>query len=209
MGPTKEAFKEFIKRNGNKYPYNDIRCTRRALYPKWILMKAPNAGVLFRPLGYYLVPAKAFSNPVVQDIIVSKDGLPLPSNYCAVAEVVEWWGRLVNPRWSQNVLVLFEQLLREGANLTTKELYYECIVLLAESKLANSFGYCGSTFDILQSWQDYFDYLYSHKTNDFFSLCKETIFFIESRINANTNSTPIDNQVMPVAVSPEPAVSLY
>jgi hypothetical protein len=181
---TNEGFKQFMANNGHLFPYYDIRCTRNSIFPKWLLLKT-NQNSLFRNDGWYLVPTSALRNDIVREIVVAKQGLPIPDQWDDIANCMEHWGRAIDSEWQQKVLAHLASYLVEHDAFDWKQVYYECISMLIEKKLHAVFVHYEVMSAAMMSFSNYF-YDRCNRVDSFFCLAVACIKYADNLIMWNT-----------------------
>jgi hypothetical protein len=209
---NKAIFDTFVKDNGDAFPYSDAKRTRSSFLTKWLLLKSKCASnVLFRPSNVYVMRSSCFTNRHLQDTIVSGNGIPLPPDFCDVIDCMEYWGRMICPRWEQDVLSLMWDVLRPrglvGVEIKRSDLFYDCIMLLLERKLG-AYPFINKVA-VLQEWQNFFYEVLMLTTSDYFKCATESIWFVEARINnwiQVLQTPPMMQVVVPDTVESEDSV---
>jgi hypothetical protein len=196
---SKAQFKAFVKANGERFPFNDIKRTRTSFITRWILVRSHGASeVRYRPSNVFGVRTSCFTNAHLQSTIVSGNGIPVPPDFCDVLDCMEFWGRAVCARWEQDVISMFWDYLRpRGLDITIGrgDLFYDCIMLLMERKLNNYVFYHIEKVQILQQWQAFYGQRFV-TTKNYFELATESIWFVEDLINTWIQiQTPMINVV--------------
>lgn len=187
---SKVAFTEFMAENGSKYPHNEIRRTRGGLYPRWLLLEADGDVSLFRPRGYFLLRTSCISNSLMQQIIVHKEGMPLPNDCNEVADVMEYWGLGVSGRWQQNVLHMMHELLTAGDAMETRHFFCQCIVMIVERRVREAFNNDNSVVtDVVESFQIHFCDLCHTQTRDFYDLALAAFSFVNAIVDMEQRIT--------------------
>ena len=183
---------QFLDDKGHLWPYNSIRRTRSGLHPKWMLIHQKNHGVCFRPNGFFVCPAGNLPTTAVQNIIISESGYPLPPVYCEVAEVVEHWGRGINPRWEQKVLEWFYQDLRHGCPEEKCDLFHGAIHLLIDA-MNETRAEILQPYFLSEEWNQFFEvaYLTDH---DFYSLAVKSVQFCDGLFEERRNELSFARQ---------------
>lgn len=152
------------------YPCNEIRRTRGGLCPRWLSLEASNDVSLFRPRGYFLVRTSCISNALMQEIIVKKEGLPLPHDHNEVADVMEHWGHGVSGRWLMEVLCMMHESLRNGDYIDRREFCCCSIVIIVEWQVRQAFNDNSVVAEVMDNFQLHFCDLCRTETRDFHKL---------------------------------------
>ena len=116
----------------------------------------------------------------MQSIIQSQTGYPLPQNFSEMADSLEWWGRVVDCHWQQNVLGLMYLCLKEVTFVGRKKLFDFSIGMLVDMKIEER-SPCDIPLLLKEDWLDYFNT--SLNNASFFTCTMRTIQYIDKRIN--------------------------
>lgn len=202
---SKAAFALFMAENGSEYPHNDVRQTRRGLYPRWLLLEAEQDVSLFHPRGYFLLRTSCLSNDLMQHIIVNKEGIPLPDDYNEVADVMECWGISISGLWQQNALHMMHEFLTHGEQMDTPHLHYQCVVLIVERRLRELFHDNSVVTDVIESFQLHFYRQCREQTHDFYHLALDSLSFLNIvlDVEGRPNQSNQPNVIPAVVVSEE------
>jgi hypothetical protein len=185
MRISQAEYHAFMAEKGKMYPYNHVRQTRNGIYPKWIIVKSREPHSLFRRNGFHLLPSACLSNEVIKQVVVTEQGVPLPTEYDNVAHTMEYWGAIVNGIWYQEVLSMMYSFLSEGEELDEQYLYYDVVYLLFKMKVdALLLPYdvlCAAT----DAFESNFNRWYKSVTKDFWQLVTMTIQYADNLISLN------------------------
>ena len=126
------GFKEFYERVKRQFPYNDLKVTRSRFHTKWLLMTCKtDPSILFYHAKYYPLLCSTCNAEVVQHLIVTEQGLPLPPVFCHVIDCMFHWGRSISWTWYCKTLELINFYLTqsdiEGCDLKPTYLYLDII----------------------------------------------------------------------------------
>ena len=175
-----------MQQNKDAFPYCDVRKTRGSFHTKWILMSCRNNGILFRPTGVFLLRTGCLPLHVIQDIIVTKAGLPLPPDYSDVADCMEWWGASIRDQWRQKVLEFFYSSLsqKNPPGLSRSEVFGACIFQWVDCSVRDDLEpWVQNTIKL--EWKCYYSSR-CHIGQDFFFLAVDSMHFVKSRIDQYT-----------------------
>ena len=204
MTVSKAVFSAFLEANRSVFPYKDIRCTRTAYHPKWILFLSPCfTGSLNRPRNYFLLHVSCVSKSEVQQLIVSKAAYPLPSDYDEVIDVIDWWGRSLSGRWQQEVLTLVHRSLSTNKSMTRYCLMRESLELLL---IALMDGYSVNNHEarasLLAAFQSCFQIMYEMTSGEYIfrELAVKTIHFFNTNITHHYNNSTEPATTLPTRV---------
>ena len=114
-----KAFKTFLDQHGGNYPYCDVRQTRTAFHTEWLLLTDSSLGSTVEGYNpdcdlpeHYVLRTSTLPQETVQEIIIRRNGLPLPPDLCEViCFMMSFWGQCQPVRWKERILSMFHQLL--------------------------------------------------------------------------------------------------
>ena len=110
-------------------------------------------GSLFRPRNLFVVPSSCMRKDHVQELIFSKEAVPLPLDYDDIMDVMEWWGRSVSGTWQQSAMKLLFDSITTNHSMSWKDAIYESLVLLLEEKPRHHGAGYAATVLFLQEFQ--------------------------------------------------------
>ena len=120
-------FQIFLRRNGNKFPYSQIRKTRSTVYVKWIVLAAGQS--------FVNLPSMSLDKPTLNHLIVTQQAWPLPTDMGDIIDYMEWQGRSEDAVWYHNVVDWIAFICREGIKRDHLGLLYDCVVALRVRRL--------------------------------------------------------------------------
>ncbi|CAB9531580.1 hypothetical protein SEMRO_3693_G350410.1 [Seminavis robusta] len=178
---TKEAFKVFQAKNGYMFPFNSVKATRTSFHTRWVLMFNRGEKPLFCPSRHQLVPASTFLLEDLQHLIIEGQAIPLPPDYCEIADCMYYWGRTMDHRWYYDVVNFFSSILSPTPHpngINKKCLFRYILSLYVQTRL-------DFNWFVVQQWHNYFDLLYV-QTDDFFFLATSSTSFVRNHLMAAT-----------------------
>ena len=185
---SKEAFKAFVEAEGYKYPYNQLQLMQQGYYPKWLLLHSSNLdGIVWRSRGFYVLKSSCLPWNIMQEIIITKSGFPLPPEFSEVVDCMETWGWNYSSLWVQDVLHLMYQFVHPqgcffGCPKTKESMYEDFIFLYVKEKLQINFGNSRINNYIIMQWHTYYHQKVM-ETVDYFELAVGSIAFLDACID--------------------------
>ena len=194
--------KAFMMTEGQSFPYNDLRVTRKALHPKWLLLESANTGSFCRTRNFFVIPSSSLPKATVQALIIEKAVMPLPLDFSEVVDYMETWGRDLSFRWEQEVLNLMaNRYLRKGRNPGRKQLYLDCITILVKQKVYSITYLLDEVRTLLmEGFTNYFHTMYAFDTYDYSSLTIRSTEWVDQVVGYVQNTmeaTTYTNVVTP------------
>ena len=127
-----ERFKRFYNSVKDQFPYNDVRVSRNRFDVKWVLMTCKtDPGILFHHGKLYPLLCSTVEADIVQHLIISKQALPLPHDFCLLMDCMFYWGRSLHGPWYNKTLELINFYLQTSdlkrTNFTATDLYCDVI----------------------------------------------------------------------------------
>lgn len=193
---------------GMDYPYCELRETRSRYYFKWILLHSGREKVPRKYSRHAAVLASCFDNETLDQLVYSKQGIPLTEDMSEIMDWIDGWGRDISHFWYQETMDLFSIYFSLKERVTKKELLYEVIAIRIREQIHQAYTltlFVGWT--TFNSWRDWFDSEFDENP-DFFHLAYNSMRFIKQQTDAVVNET---NIVVATAVNapemPTPAVT--
>lgn len=184
MFTSKDSLDYFFALHGEEFPFNAMRRTRHRVCCKWLIVFSSGDTPLRRQSPCHAILSSCFDSDTVQHLIVSRRAAPLPPVMGNIMDIMDTWGRMKSNRWHEEVVELLASHVHERVDETDVNLFYECIKLWVLSTLeTHHFGY-----GLFDEWTEYFDQLWEYETKDYFDLARESISFVNDRINSVLNS---------------------
>ena len=186
------AFKLFMKRHSDEFPYSHLRMTRRRYHCKWVLFVNDRWNYRDLQSGFALVETKCISKSLINLLIITASCLPLPPDYNDLADVMPTWGRSIDPNWEVKVNnILRRTLFCCGSRITgKKELYKNCIHALMSIKARDHID--KDVF--LSEWLISFNSSYP-TTHSYRELVELSLDFYANHMEATNEQTPVNAPV--------------
>ena len=175
-------FQIFLRRNSKKFPYNQIRKTRSAIYTKWLVLGAGQS--------FVTLPSISIDKPTLNHLVMTQQAWPLPAEMSEIIDYMECWGKGEDVVWYQNVVDWIAFICREGIKRDRLGLLYDCVAMRVRRLVEQQFGVTTTqlTRRILQQWREYFFSQYENGSTDFVTLKRASIAFVRGAMS-NWNPT--------------------
>ena len=175
------TFRAFLQHNGRKFPYNQVRKTRRTFYPKWIVLQERHGRNV-------TLPSSTIDKETLNHLIISKQAWPLSPVMDEIVDYMDCWGRVENARWYQNVIDWIAYLCYNGIRRCNQGLLYDCAAMRLRDMVSRCAGATTElTRVILKRWRTEFFRMYDCGITDFATLYEESSEFV---VNELENSIP-------------------
>ena len=172
---NKEAFK--LLAMGDAYPYNEIKATRHGFFTSWLLLEnrcqEPRS-------KHCTLRTSSLENDTVTLLIVTRQALPLPQDYCDVLDCMDWWGRRISQRWYEVVLEMMFLDLSSGQKVDRECLFKNCISFRMNEMVNEAINVDPAW--LMLCWHNLFDNTYMYDTKDFFGCAVKSIQWIRFKI---------------------------
>lgn len=135
MLTSTKSIKHFLDEHGEQYPYNEIRRTRQGLHAKWLITKCRNHGVFLQNNNYFVMRAGTVDFRTMQDLISSKQAVPVTPTYTEIIDCMEYWGRAIDSRWYEDVV---KRIYRSNETIERNDrfhAFFDCVSLRVEDIL--------------------------------------------------------------------------
>ena len=180
-----KRFKEFYERVRDTFPYNNIRVTRNRFHTKWLLMRCKtNPGILFYHKKYYPLLCTTLEADIVQQIIITEQGIPLPHDISVLMDCMFHWGRSLSGPWYDKTLELINFYVNcsdlNGSTFCATQLYFDVIQMRVVHLISDHFAH-GNTF-ITEGWMAHYRSLIERGTTDFFELAVSSFQYTKAAI---------------------------
>ena len=186
MRLSSKRFNEFYDRVKGNFPYNDVRVTRRCFHVKWLLMTCKtDPGIQFYHGHLFPLLCSTVHANVVQELIITGQGLPLPQDFSLLLDSMFYWGRAINVAWYEKTLELInfylhcEDLSRE--TFTSSRLYFDVIQMRVLQIINNHFTYGNHV--VVEGWMDHFKEMTASGTTSFFDLAVLSIQYTNTKVH--------------------------
>ena len=186
MKVNTKRFREFYERVRDTFPYNNIRVTRNRFHTKWLLMysKTPS-GILFYHKKYYPLLCTTLDSDIVQYIIITEQGIPLPHDISVLMDCMFYWGRSLSGPWYDKTLELINFYIScSDLNVSTfsaTELYFDVIQMRVVLLINNHFAH-GNSF-VVEGWMEHYRSLIDRGITDFFELAVSSFQYTKRAID--------------------------
>ena len=190
-------FKQFYERVKDTFPYNDIKVTPNRFHVKWLLMSCKtDPCILFYHAKVYPLLCTTVDAEVVQQLILTKQGLPLPADFSDVLDCMFHWGRSLSWTWYSRTLELINFYLctsdLDRASFKPTHLYLDIIQMRVLQLINRHFRNGHSS--ITEEWLQYFRGMVNSGKTDFFELAVSSFQYTNRLIDEclhfdNTNSS--------------------
>jgi hypothetical protein len=208
MHLVRKEFHAFLIDNASKYPYNDVRLTRKKVYTKWLISnRKTRLGEVPRLLPtHHAIPSSTLDEGTVQALIVTKEMYPATAVMCEVLDWMECWGRRKDPLWYTQIVNWFYFLLSHHIQLADRTLLKDCIQYRVRHICYESIESLTATHlsSLIANWQDYFDAEYHEYSHRFFDLAVGSSKYIKIKCEQHQTSamTPADSEATAPASAP-------
>jgi hypothetical protein len=196
MKVEKKDFDLFVRLNGRKYPYSDVRFTRRHFHPQWLLLARPGVRS-----SYLILPSGALSKVASTGLIISKEALPVPHHLDEILTFMERWGRGEDPVWYRQVVDWIGFVCNAGIRRNYMGIAYDCVALKVRRMLYLHYG-LGSTEltrTIFTGWKTFFFYQFEYVTTDFIVLKQQSMEFVSNRMVFSGTAATVTSNVTVVS----------
>ena len=186
------GFKEFYERVKSCFPYNDLKVTRNRFHTKWLLMSCKtNPCILFYHAKVYPLLCTTVEAEVVQHLITTQQGLPLPPDFSAVMDCMFHWGRSISWSWYERTLELINFYLGtsdlDRATFKATQLYLDIIQMrvlqLIRYHFRNGHSY------ITEEWLKYYRAMVQSGKTEFFQLAVSSFQYTSALIDECVEDT--------------------
>ena len=176
-------FQTFLRRNGKKFPYNQIRKTRSTIYTKWLVLAAGQS--------FVTLPSISIDKPTLNHLVVTQQAWPLPAEMGNIIDYMECWGRGEDAVWYHNVVDWIAFICREGIKRDYLGLLYDCVALRVRRLIEQDMGsqVTALTRRVFQQWREYFFSQYESGSTDFVSLKRASIAYVRGAMSNLTHPT--------------------
>ena len=173
MKVNTKRFREFYERVKGQFPYNEVRVTRTQFHVKWLLMSCKtDPGILFHHGRLYPLLCTTLDSEVVQHLIISEQGLPLPEDFSLLMDCMFCWGRGLSVPWYNKTLELVKfYLLTSDLNRATfsaTDLYCDVIQMRVQQLISRH--YTHGHHRIYESWLQHYKEMVRSGKKEFFPL---------------------------------------
>ena len=189
-------FREFHERVKDQFPYNDLKTTRTSYRAKWLLMSCKtDPGILFYHVKFYPLLCSTLDVKCVQELIITKKGIPLPADFCSVLDCMFHWGRSLSWSWYNKSLELMNYYLTMSdlnrAEFKETDLYLDVIQMRVLQLINHHFEHGNSSMS--EDWLQYYRGLVNSGERDFFSLAVASFRYTNVLINAHLRVVDFEN----------------
>ena len=188
ISPTKmklnlSEFQIFLRRNGNKFPYNQVRKTRNTIYAKWLVLAAGQS-------SFVTLPSISLDKPTLNHLVMTQQAWPLPADMSEIIDYMECWGRGEDRVWYHNVVDWIAFICREGIKRDHLGLLYDCVALRVKRIIDEELGSRTTelTRRLLRQWREYFFSQFENGSTDFITVKRASIAFVRGAMS-NINPT--------------------
>ena len=205
MKVNKSEFSAFLQANSTRYPYDEIKTTRRRFIVKYLFVKAVRT-TEFTPQGEsHIVPSSAFKPETMMHLIISKQAFPCPPVLEELVYRMENWGRGVSVSWYRQVMKLLSFNIEFGFPDSLENLYYECIEKRLDELIWRSGLSTHLQLVIHGKAIMHYHHMYRSETGEFYWLAIKSMQFVGALIQ-EALMTPFFEST-PVPVSPVSSTS--
>jgi hypothetical protein len=199
MKVNQRDFAMFVQNNGSKFPYSEIRKTRRHFYVKWIVF-AKRA----RRHSFVTLPSNCVNKDTLNHLIITKQAIPLTSSMNEIVDYMERWGKSEDSVWYQQVVDWLAFICREGIKREHLGVLYDCVALKVRREIYLHAGTVATseTSRIFNAWRTFFFDQYARSTTDFIALKQSSMVFVATLIANLISSPPVTPISNAVVVSP-------
>ena len=181
------GFKEFYERHKNKFPYNDVKVTRNRYHAKWLLVSCKtDPSILFFHCKCFPLLCSTVNPEIVQHMILSKEGIPLPDDFSHLLDCMYYWGRGISAPWYKKTLELINFYLNNSglnrSNFTATHLYFDVIEMRVLQLINSHFTHGHSA--IHDQWRLRYTELVNSGNTDFFSLTVRSFRYVDAIIDS-------------------------
>jgi hypothetical protein len=180
MKLNKSDFNSFVQQKSGKYPYCEVRITRRHFHVKWLVLA--QSGTSFVSL-----PSRVLSKETVTSLIIGKEALPVPFVLNEIMDFMERWGRGEDNVWYRQVVDWVGFVCNEGIKQDYLGIAYDCIALRVR-RVLYLHGMDGNR-RIFTAWKTFFFHQYEYVTSDFVLLKQASMNFIAGMIHTEIPGT--------------------
>ena len=180
-------FQIFLQRNGNKFPYNQVRKTRSTIYVKWLVLAAGES--------FVTLPSISINKATLNHLVMTQQAWPLPADMSKIIDYMEGQGRAEDVVWYHNVVDWIAFICREGIKRDRIGLLYDCVALRVRRLIEQHMG--STTTEpakrILTHWREYFFSQYENGSRDFVTLKRASVAYVRgamSTVPSTVRSTP-------------------
>ena len=186
-------YQQFLRQHGRKFPYSQVRKTRRTFYSKWIILRERHGGRCNVTL-----PSSTIDKATLNHLIISLQAWPLSPGMDEIIDYMERYGRLEDNAWYHNVVNWIAHICSNGIRRCHMGLLYDCVALRVREIV---YEHTGSrvtqlTRVLLEQWRQTFFAMYEHGTTDFVTLHEESVAYILNRIRTSIPGTPSTTRSM-------------
>jgi hypothetical protein len=179
-----QRFMGFYESHKDKFPYNQVRCTRRSIYSKWLLVETrSDPGIRFYSGRLFAMLSKTMDKKMVQRMIVSRRALPLPDEFCSVMDSMYHWGRCISANWYRKTLELLKYYLLNGDDIQRgtnwKTFLHREVIRLRVLERLNNVLDAGA---VLQAWSQHYKERVEFGETEFFMLAVSSIRFVNNEV---------------------------
>ena len=174
-------FQLFLQQHGRKFPYNQVRKTRRTFHVKWLVLACTNT-------SYVTLPSCVVDKKTLNHLIITKQAWPLTTEMDEIIDYMECWGRQQDPVWYSQVVDWVAYICREGIKRDHAGLLYDCIALRVRRMLYLHLGSVTSRTArrLFTRWREYFFREYANGYSEFSVLKAASVLFIEEGFPGST-----------------------
>ena len=176
-------FQIFLRRNGSKFPYNQIRKTCSSIYVKWLVLAAGGQ-------SFVTLPSISIDRPTLNHLVMTQQAWPLPAEMGEIVDYMECWGRSEDSVWYHNVVDWIAFICSEGIKRDHLGLLYDCVALRVRRLIEQHMGtrMTQRTRRLFQQWREYFFSQYENGSTKFVTLKRASIAFVRGAMS-NFNPT--------------------
>ena len=149
----------------------ELEKTRRAFYPKWIILRDHGH-------SYVTLPSSSLDRPTLTHLIITKQAWPLSPFMDEILDHMECWGREEDGKWYRKVLNWISHICAEGIRRDNLGLLYDCIALRVRDIVDRYARTTLLTRSLLQKWREHFFRMYASGLTGFAELYEDSIDFV-------------------------------
>ena len=174
----------FIRNHGRRFPYSDVRKTRRSFHVKWLLLRAPHR--------FVTLPSLSLKKSTVNYLVVTKQAWPVTPLMETIIEHMEFIGREEDPVWHRQVVDWLAFICREGIKRDAIGILYDCVAFRARRIVyRNTLSTTsGLTASLLDGRREQFFHHYHNVSTDFASLKDASLAHLEHEIESTIFVVP-------------------
>ena len=176
-------FQTFLRCYGGRFPYSDVRKTRRTFHVKWLLLGDSGTHVA--------IPSSCVDSETQNHSIITLQAVPATQEMEGIIEYMERWGRVEDPVWHRKVLNWLVYICQQGIKRPHMSIVYDCIVVKIRHVLNEHLGTrYALTGRIMNNWHDLYVRKWNSGVKDFAVLKQYSIEYVFGKIQSASPSSP-------------------